>query len=1174
MKENFVHLHLHTQYSLVDGLLRTQPLMEAVAEAGMPAVAVTEQGNMFSLVKFYQQAQKSGIKPVIGVELKIRDEEPDASAYSLVLLCQDLDGYHNLTRLVTRSYTEGQIQGMPHINRQWLKEATGGLIALSGGRAGDIGQALVNGNHNLAKSLLAEWLELFPDRFYLELQRTARPGEEAYLEQAVNLAASFQAPVVATNDVRFLREEDFEAHEARVCIRQGRTLNDPRRPRDYSAQQYLKSAEQMCDLFADIPEAIENSLMIAQRCNLELTLGDYYLPNFPIPEGYDQNSWLRHEADKGLARIRGKTGSPPPSAGEVIGENAYRERLETELNVIIEMGYSGYFLIVADFIHWAKQQDIPVGPGRGSGAGSLVAYALGITALDPLQYDLLFERFLNPERVSLPDFDVDFCMERRDEVIDYVADRYGRDRVSQIITYGSMAAKAVVRDVGRVLNHPYGYVDQIAKLIPFDLNMTLDRALSEEETLKQRYEEEEDVRALIDLARKLEGLARNAGRHAGGIVIAPRPLTDYMPLYCEQGSAVTSTQFDMGDVEAIGLVKFDFLGLRTLTIIDWAVKDINGRLLQDDQIDIEKLPLDDTATYQLIQRMDTTAVFQLESDGMKKLIRRLKPDSFNDLIALVALFRPGPLQSGMVDDFIDRKHGKAPVQYLHPALEEILKPTYGVILYQEQVMQIAQVLAGYTLGAADLLRRAMGKKKPEEMEQQRAVFVEGAKANGVSQVQATRIFDLMEHFAGYGFNKSHSAAYALLAYQTAWLKAHHPAAFMAAVLSADMDNTDKIVSLREELNRINLRLLPPSANHSDYKFTVVDGATIRFGLGAIKGVGSAAIENLLLERKAGGEFKDLFELCQRADTRKVNKRVIEALIRSGAADDLGPGRSIMMASLDKAVQMAEQFSSNTSTGQDDMFGLEVISNDYRHDEDLSQFIQTKEWDEHERLKGEKQTLGFYLQGHPITRYEDELKSIITVHLNDLNAGSATIAGYIETVRTRPSRRGRMAEICLDDRTGRVYVTLYAEVYQKYRALLQKDKLVIVTGEAVADDYYAGGYGFRAESVHELAEIRGACAQLMLTVDQNTLGGGRLDAIKSILENHGKRRRPVLIKYNNDAAAGVLNLGKQWRVDINDRLLEELKELLGKANVRVKYKDKDVKTFLYQQHRLDSVSGLN
>ena len=1171
MQDSFVHLHLHTQYSLVDGLLRIPSLIDSVVNAGMPAIAVTEQGNLFSLVKFYQQAQKCGVKPVIGAELNLCEDQPDSPRHNLLVLCQDMDGYHNLTRLITRSYTEGQIQGIPHIRREWLSNATDGLLALSCGRMGNVGQALVNGNHTLAKTLLADWLELFPDRFYLELQRTGRPDEEFYINEAVNLAAGFEVPVVATNDVRFLHEEDFEAHEARVCIRQGRTLNDPRRPKEYSSQQYLKSAAEMCDLFRDIPEAIKNTLMIAKRCNLEMTFGDYYLPNFPVPAEYDQDSWLRHDAEQGLDDILRNTGFQQPVDGNsTTAKKTYMDRLEKELGVIIEMGYSGYFLIVADFIRWAKEQGIPVGPGRGSGAGSLVAYALGITALDPLQYDLLFERFLNPERVSLPDFDIDFCMERRDEVIDYVAGKYGRDRVSQIITYGSMAAKAVVRDVGRVLNHPYGYVDQIAKLIPFDLNMTLERALNEEDALKERYKEEEDVKAIIDLAQKLEGLARNAGRHAGGIVIAPRPLTDYMPLYCEQGSTVTSTQFDMGDVEAIGLVKFDFLGLRTLTIIDWAVKDVNSKLSQEDQIAIEKIPLDDPATYQLIQRMDTTAVFQLESDGMKKLIRRLKPDSFNDLIALVALFRPGPMD--LIPDFIERKHGNSKVQYFHPALEEILKPTYGVMVYQEQVMQIAQVIGGYTLGSADLLRRAMGKKKPEEMAEQRDIFVHGAVKNGVAERTAHHIFDLMEKFAGYGFNKSHSAAYALLAYQTAWLKTHYPAAFMAAVLSADMDNTDKIVALREELNNIKLKLLPPSINESEYKFTVVDNETIRFGLGAIKGVGSAAIENILMERVENGEFRDLFEFCQRIDTRKVNKRVIEALIRSGAADKLGPSRSIMVASLEKAIQLAEQFSSNTDTGQDDMFGLEIISEDQVNEDPVSRFVAAKEWDEHERLKGEKQTLGFYLEGHPITRYETELKSIISINLNNINPGNAVIAGYIEAIRTRPTRRGRMAEICLDDRTGRIYVTLYSEIYQKYRAMLQKDKLIIVTGEAIQDDYYTSGYSFRVESIYDLGDIRSACAYLILNIDNDVVRNGRMESIKKLIATCGKRKCPVLVRYNNNAASGLLNLGKDWYVDINDTFLADIKELLGEGNVSVEYKD--VKKFLYYQSELKSAGGLN
>ncbi|MCZ6526909.1 MAG: DNA polymerase III subunit alpha, partial [Gammaproteobacteria bacterium] len=856
MQQSFVHLHLHSEYSLSDGLIRIEPLVKAAAEAGLPAIAITEQGNLYSLIKFYRLAQQYGIKPIVGADIKINDDVGNKS--SLLLLCQDRVGYVNLTKLITKSYLEGQLQGIPYVRHAWLKGHTDGLIALSGAREGNVGQAIIKGNLDSARTNLTDWLQLFPDRFYLELQRTARQNEEIYIQGAIDLAISFSVPVVATNDVRFLTEEDYDAHEARVCIQQGNVLNDPRRVQSYSAQQYFKNTAEMVELFQDIPEAIDNTLRIAQRCNLEFTFGEYYLPHFPVPPDHDQNSWLRLEAEKGLIRIL----DTDHQGDDVIADrNVYQQRLDRELDVIVSMGFPGYFLIVADFILWAKQQGIPVGPGRGSGAGSLVAYALGITELDPIKYDLLFERFLNPERVSLPDFDVDFCMDRRDEVIKYVSERYGRDHVSQIITYGRMAAKAVVRDVGRVLGHPYGFVDQIAKLIPFDLNMTLDRALQEEAVLKQRYEEEDEVKILIDLARDLEGLARNAGRHAGGIVIAPKPLTEYMPLYCEQGSAMTSTQFDMGDVEKIGLVKFDFLGLRTLTIIDWALKDINRELLAEaeEKIDIRNIPLHDAASLKLIRRMDTTAIFQLESEGMKKLIGRLKPDDFNDLTALVALFRPGPLQSGMVDDYIDRKHGRARVEYPHPALEHILKPTYGVILYQEQVMQIAQVLAGYTLGAADLLRRAMGKKKAEEMAQQRSIFVEGAMANGVSQKVATYIFDLMEKFAGYGFNKSHSAAYALLAYQTAWLKAHYPAAFMAAVLSSDMDNTDKTVIMVDEVKRMQLKLLPPSINQSEYKFKVIDKNTVLFGLGALKGAGAAAIENIILERNENGGFKDLFD---------------------------------------------------------------------------------------------------------------------------------------------------------------------------------------------------------------------------------------------------------------------------------------------------------------------------
>ena len=787
MNDTFVHLHLHTEYSLVDGVVRVRPLVEQVAAGGMPAVAVTDHSNLFGVVKFYRAAEKAGVKPVIGADVLIRNPAEDQAPYRAVLLCQNVDGYRNLARLLTRSQLHGHQHGEALLLYEWLAEYADGLIALSGGIGGDVGQALLSGRRDGANELMAWWLRHFPDRYYLELQRTQREFEEDYIDLAVDLAGTHDCPVVATNDVRFVRPEEFGSHEARVCIHDGYVLNDPRRPRSYTEQQYLKSPEEMCELFSDLPEALQNTVEIAMRCNVEMQFDQVFLPGFPIPDGETVESYLGRQAATGLEHKLQAHGTAPGNDLKV-----YQERLSRELDVIDQMGYPGYFLIVADFIRWAKENEIPVGPGRGSGAGSLVAYALDITGLDPLRYDLLFERFLNPERVSLPDFDIDFCMEGRDRVIEYVAQRYGHDQVCQIITLGTMAARAVVRDVGRVLGHPYGFVDRIAKMIPFEIGMTLEKALQMDKELQALYRDDDEVNELIDLARSLEGLARNAGKHAGGVVIAPSPLTDFTPLYSEERGGSVVTQFDKDDVEAIGLVKFDFLGLRTLTIIDWAVKTINRRREKEGEplTDINALPMDDQKAFELLRARGTTGVFQLESRGMKDLMRRMQPDSFEDVIDLVALFRPGPLQSGMVDDYMDRKHGRSPVAYSHPSLEPILKPTHGVILYQEQVMQIAQDLAGYSLGGADLLRRAMGKKKPEEMAQQRAIFVEGAQTRGVKTRIASYIFDLMEKFAGYGFNKSHSAAYALLAYQTAWLKAHYPAEFMAAVLSADMDNTD------------------------------------------------------------------------------------------------------------------------------------------------------------------------------------------------------------------------------------------------------------------------------------------------------------------------------------------------------------------------------------------------
>ncbi len=1172
MNPGFVHLHVHTEYSLVDGLVRVKPLVAACATAGMPACAVTDQSNLFAMVKFYRAAQYAGIKPIIGVELWVRDARHKDEAARLVLLCQNREGYLNLTRLVTRSYLEGQVRGIPGIDKSWLAGHSDGLIALSGGREGDVGRALLAGQPERADQLLRDWLALFPQRYYLELTRTGRMGEEEYLHAAVALASTCDAPVVATNDVRFLAREESEAHEARVCIQDGRTLNDPRRPRHYSEQQYLRSPKEMAELFADIPEALTNSVEIARRCNLELTLGENVLPEFPVPAGMDVNDFLRTESHQGLEKRLQRI--LVGVAETEVTRAEYVARLNLELDVIIGMGFPGYFLIVADFIRWARNNGVPVGPGRGSGAGSLVAYALGITDLDPIHYDLLFERFLNPERVSMPDFDVDFCMEGRDRVIEYVAERYGRERVSQIITYGSMAAKAVVRDVGRVLGHPYGFVDRIAKLIPFELGITLDKALEQEDELRRLYKDDDDVHTLIDLARSLEGLARNAGKHAGGVVIAPSRLTDYTPLYCEQGSTATVTQFDKDDVEAVGLVKFDFLGLRTLTIIDWAVQTINRARGESGEapLDITALPMDDAPSFDLLKRCATTAVFQLESRGMKDLIKRLQPDTFEEIIALVALFRPGPLQSGMVDDFVARKHGRQVVEYPHPDVEPILKPTYGVILYQEQVMQIAQVLSGYTLGGADMLRRAMGKKKPEEMAKQRAVFVDGAKARGVVAATATYIFDLMEKFAGYGFNKSHSAAYALVSYQTAWLKTHYPAAFMAAVLSADMDNTDKVVTLIDECRDMKLDVAPPDINHSVYAFTVSGANAIRYGMGAIKGVGLAAIEGIIAERAEQGAFRDLFDLCRRIDMRKANRRVLEALIRSGAMDALGDNRASLMASLPAALHLAEQDARDATAGQVDLFGLAAPQADVATADVSAHTAHLPEWDDAERLTGEKETLGLYLTGHPIARYADELAKFTSGRIAEVTTSpgedwtyntksygkaskeqSVVLAGLVVGLRTLQTQRGgRMAFVTLDDRSARAEIAVFSEAYTQYRHLLLKDKLLVVEGSLSPDDY-TGGYRVSANRVLDIDQARAVYAKrLLIDLDAQHAGNGFISALQAALTPFRAGPCPVLLDFNrNDATAQIL-LGQEWRVHPTDELLQRLGDLVGAAHVRVEF----------------------
>ena len=1169
MTEPFVHLHLHTEYSISDGTVRIPALLEQCVQHDMPAVALTDQGNLFGLIKFYRKAFKSGIKPIIGVDLRLKDPDEADRPFGLVLLCQNIAGYRNLTRLITRTYLEGQHRGVPLAENAWLNRDTSeGLIALSGGIHGDIGRAIVAGHAGLAADRLRHWQDVFGDRFYIELARTGRGAEEDYVQQAVSLAAQSGTPVVASNDVRFLHADDFYAHEARVCIQEGRSLGDTDRPRRYSEHQFFKSSTEMSSLFEDVPEAISNSLEIARRCSLELKLDEIFLPAFPVPQGKSTEDYLETESNSGLQQFLDRKFDKDSVASKKrdVVATPYQSRLADELTVICDMGFAGYFLIVADFIRWAKAERIPVGPGRGSGAGSLVAYVLGITDVDPLEHDLLFERFLNPERVSMPDFDIDFCMEGRDRVIEYVADMYGRDRVSQIITYGTMAAKAVIRDAGRVLGQPYGFVDRIAKQVPFEIGMTLDKALDQEDELARMYQEDEEVRGIIDLAKSLEGLVRNAGKHAGGVVIAPEKLTDFTPLYCEEGGATAVTQLDKDDVEAAGLVKFDFLGLKTLTIIDWAVQIANSRD-PDKSIDISEIPMQDANTFELLQACKTRAVFQLESRGMSDLVKRMQPDHFDDLVALVALYRPGPLRSGMVDDFISRKHdvSKREIDYLHPDLKSVLESTYGVILYQEQVMQIAQVLAGYTLGGADLLRRAMGKKKPEEMAQQREVFVNGATERGVANATATRIFDLMEEFAGYGFNKSHSVAYALLAYRTAYLKAHYPAAFMAAVMSADLAYTDRLVMIKDDCRKSGLKLLPPSVNQSAYQFSVADDESILYGLGAIKGVGRSAVEAVIAEREQNGPFGNITEFCRRVDLEKLNRRALEAMIKSGAMDSFGTTRRSLMHELPEALKSADQEARANAAGQNDMFGLKITPDAPTPKLSDQAEAQLAEWNDRELLSNEKEALGLYLTGHPFDAVRQDAMFLVDGKLAELSSEpppqtstgernyaqqkrEVTVAGLIMDVR----KRGNRVTVVLDDDSGRLEATLFSESFQEFRHLLSKDEIVVVTGTLRYDDFIGSWQVNANKVVHIDRVIETSARSMILSFAPNGQGQRLLNRLHDVLLPYREGNCDVAVQYVGSNAAARLNLGPEWTVRPSRELRDKLTELLGQNSVRLLY----------------------
>ena len=1163
MPAKFVHLRLHSEYSLVDGLVRIKPLAAKVASLDMPAVALTDFNNFFGLVKFYKASQAVGVKPILGAEVLVLDDSGEGALTQLVLLIVDNVGYKNLTGLISKAYQEGQRQSVPTIRLEWLEELGDGLIALSGGRLGDVGIALVSGRQVDAQQSLTRLMRLFPDRFYLELQRTGRADEEDYIHAAVELAAGSNCPVVATNDVRFIDREEFEAHEARVCIYEGRSLDDPRRERRYSEQQFLRSSDEMAALFADIPEALENTLEIAKRCSLDLRLGEYFLPDYPIPEGQSIEEFFIEVSVAGLEE-RLAALFDPLSSDFSDKQALYTERLKFELDIIIEMGFPGYFLIVMDFIRWAKSNDIPVGPGRGSGAGSLVAYALKITDLDPIEYDLLFERFLNPERVSMPDFDIDFCMEGRDRVIAYVAEQYGRDAVSQIVTFGTMAAKAVVRDVARVQGKSYGLADKLSKLIPFEVGMTLEKAVEQEDDLSQFLKSDDEAAEIWSMALQLEGVARNCGKHAGGVVIAPTKITDFSPIYCdEHGSGVVS-QFDKNDVEDAGLVKFDFLGLRTLTISDWAVKMINKKRAEGDEdaLVLEKIPLDDEATFAMMQRAETTAVFQLESRGMKELIRKLGPDRFEDIIALVALFRPGPLQSGMVDDFINRKKGRAEVSYPHPqyqheCLKSALEPTYGVILYQEQVMQIAQEMGGYTLGGADLLRRAMGKKNASEMAKQRDLFVQGAIAKGFANNLASNIFDLMEKFAGYGFNKSHSAAYALVAYQTGWLKAHYPAEFMAATISSDMDKTDKVVTFIDECRAMNLDLLPPDVNQGQFQFSVDQQSSVIYGLGAIKGLGEGPVGAIIAARSEGGAFIDLFDFCARVDGRKVNKRSLEAMVRAGAFDEIGPKgeigyrRAVMLACMDEAVKLAEQHARNEVSGMGDLFGESIVVSASAIN--YNAYTAVRALSIRERLNGEKETLGLYLTGHPIDEYESELKVMVPNRIVNIRPGkdAETVSGMVVGMRIMKNKRGdSFAFLTLDDKSGRIELSVWADKYTAYRDIISKDALLVVKG-AVSEDSFTGGLKMVAESIQSIYEAR--CSKLRgLELTITASNDDWVQQVHTTLSAYKDGNCAVTVDYLQPNASGTLKLGSQWKVQPRDELISRLRQQFGKTSVSMRY----------------------
>ena len=1169
MTPRFVHLRLHSEYSITDGIVRIDEAVDRAAQDGMPALALTDLANLFGMVKFYRAARKKGVKPVLGCDLYVSNETERDKPHRLIVLAQSRAGYLRLSQLITRAWLENQHRGRAEVRKEWFaadSAGSEGLIALSGAASGDVGGALLQDNARQADKLAGEWAKLFPNRYYLELQRAGAKQAESLVQATVQLAGRLGLPAVATHPVQFLTPEEYTAHEARVCISEGYVLSDQRRPKHFNETHYFLSQDEMGKLFADLPEALANSVEIARRCNLELELGKSRLPLFPTPENVGLDDYLKSQAEAGLmARLEVLY---PDAAARAEVMPRYESRLQFECKTIIQMGFPGYFLIVADFINWAKNNGVPVGPGRGSGAGSLVAYSLGVTDLDPLAYNLLFERFLNPERVSMPDFDIDFCQVGRDRVIEYVRNKYGKESVSQIAIFGTMAAKAVVRDVARVLEWPYSRADELAKMIPFqpgkvvtlkpreDPNDTQTIYAREmEPAINQREQDDEETRELLALCMQLEGLTRNVGMHAGGVLIAPGKLTDFCPLYAAQGADNVVSQLDKDDVEAAGLVKFDFLGLTTLTILDWALGNIR-RLDPASSLKLEEIPLDDADAYRIFSTANTATVFQFESRGMRDMLKQAKPDRFGDIIALVALYRPGPMD--LIPDFIKRKRGGA-FDYPDPRTEGILSETYGIMVYQEQVMQMAQIIGGYTLGGADLLRRAMGKKKPEEMAEHRGKFREGAAANGLTEYQADKIFDLMEKFAGYGFNKSHAAAYALVAYHTAWFKAHHAAPFMAANMSAVADDTDKLNLLWQDALANGLKVLAPDINSGEYRFAPVDARTIRYGLGAVKGTGESAIGAILKTRAEHGPFKDIFDLCTRVDKRVVNRRVIEALVRAGAFDLLhgGPAsRSSVLASVGIAMEAAEQAERNAN--QVSLFG----GGDGGASTEVA-LVARPAWNDIERLAEEKTALGYYFSGHPFSGYALEVRKFLRseLRLATQGDGEKVLVGVVLAVRRGFGNKGMLVQLSDGTEPEPLEITVYPEVFDQYRAILKEDQLVFMDvkvrsfrpkGEDSDGTLFVR---VTAERAYDLNTARNRFARgvkLLMNGEASKSPAAAAAQLGKLLAPYRNGACPVQIFYNNGEARVEMSLGDGWRVKLDEALMTSLRDWLRPENVEVVY----------------------